>query len=54
MADTFLYDLKHSLDTCIAETDQLRSLFCKNPQIDFTRDRKITFQHYLKSVRIIT
>ena len=48
MADTFLYDLKHSLDTCIAETDQLRSLFCKNPQSDFTRDRKITFQDYLK------
>ena len=48
MADTFLYDLKHSLDTYIAETDQLHSLFCKNPQSDFTRDRKITFQHYLK------
>lgn len=48
MADTFLYDLKHSLDTCIAETDQIRSLFCKNPQSDFTRDRKITFREYLK------
>ena len=48
MADTFLYDLKHCLDTCIAETDQLRSLFCKKPQSDFTRDRKITFQDYLK------
>lgn len=48
MADTFLHDLKLSLDSCITETDQLRSLFCKNPQSDFTRDRKITFQDYLK------
>lgn len=48
MADTFLRDLKHSLDNCIAEMDQIRSIFCKNPQSDFTRDRKITFQDYLK------
>lgn len=40
MTDTFLHYLKLFLDSCIAETDQLHSLFCRNPQSDFTRDRK--------------
>ena len=43
MADVFLRDLKRTLDYCIAEFDSIHSLFCKNPETDFTRDRKITF-----------
>jgi len=44
MADTFLRDLKQTLDQCIAELDSIHHLFCENPQSDFTRNRKITFQ----------
>lgn len=43
MADTFLSDLKLTLDNCIAELDSIHSLFCQNPERDFTRNRKITF-----------
>lgn len=43
MADIFLRDLKLTLDNCIAELDSIHSLFCKNPETDFTRDRKISF-----------
>ena len=43
MADTFLYDLKKTLDNCISELDSIHHLFCNNPQSDFTRNRKITF-----------
>lgn len=43
MADTFLAQLKETLDNCIMELDSIHSLFCKNPATDFTRNRKITF-----------
>lgn len=44
MADTFLCDLKQTLDQCIVELDSIHHLFCENPKSDFTRNRKITFQ----------
>jgi len=44
MADTFLNDLKQSLDNCISELDSIHHLFCKDPGSDFTRNRKITFR----------
>lgn len=43
MADTFLRDLHSILDHCIAEFDSIHSLFCQNPETDFSRKRKITF-----------
>lgn len=43
MADTFLSELKQTLDNCIAELDSIHSIFCQNPESDFTRERKITF-----------
>ena len=48
MTDSFLNDLKQLLEDCIAELDQIHSLFCKNPLSDFTRDRKISFQDYCR------
>lgn len=43
MTDTFLFGLKQILDNCIAELDSIHSLFCKNPESDFSRNRKISF-----------
>lgn len=48
MAGIFLKQLKNSLDNCICEVDQIHSLFCKNPDSDFTRTRKISFQDHIK------
>jgi len=42
MTDTFLKDLKHTLDNCISDLDSNRDLFCYHPGIDFSRNRKIT------------
>jgi len=41
--DNFLSELKQTLSNCIAELDSIHSLFCVNPDTDFTRDRKISF-----------
>lgn len=41
--DNFLSELKQTLDNCIAELDSVRSLFCVNPETDYTRSRKISF-----------
>lgn len=46
MADTFLRDLRQALNLCIAEVDEIHSLFCQNPQTDFSRNRKISFADY--------
>ena len=43
MADIFLSDLKMALDHCITELDEIHFLFCKNPESDFTRNRKLSF-----------
>ncbi len=48
MAGIFLKQLKNSLGNCICEVDQIHSLFCKNPDSDFTRTRKISFQDHIK------
>lgn len=47
MSDTFVHDLKLCLDNCISELDSIRSLFCRNPETDFTRNRKISFPKML-------
>lgn len=48
MANTYLYDLKQTLNNCISELDEMHSLFCNNPQSDFTRERKISFSETLR------
>ena len=47
MGDTFLRDVKNILDGCIHELDEIRSLFCKNPISDFTRNRKLSFSEII-------
>ena len=37
MADFFLSNLKSTLDNCITELDEIHSMFCRNPESDFTR-----------------
>ena len=41
MADFFLSNLKSTLDNCITELDEIHSMFCRNPESDFTRNRKL-------------
>ena len=48
MADIFLSDLKMALDHCITELDEIHFLFCKNPESDFTRNRKLSFRDYIQ------
>ncbi len=42
MADFFLSNLKSTLDNCITELDEIHSMFCHNPESDFTRNRKLS------------
>lgn len=44
----FLSDLKKTLDNCIAEPDEIHFMFCKNPESDFTRNRKLSFPDYIQ------
>ena len=46
MADFFLSNLKSTLDNCITELDEIHSMFCRNPESDFTRNRKLSFLEY--------
>ena len=48
MADFFLSDLKSTLDNCITELDKIHSMFCRNPESDFTRNRKLSFREYIQ------
>lgn len=48
MADIFLSKLKQTLDNCISELDAVHSMFCIHPETDFTRNRKISFQDYIR------
>ena len=48
MAQNFLSDLKMTLDNCIAELDEIHFMFCKNPEADFTRNRKLSFHDYIQ------
>lgn len=48
MSDTFMFTLKERLDSCITELDSIHHLFCQNPEKDFTRDRKISFQDTIR------
>ena len=48
MAQTFLSKLKTTLNDCINELDKIHFLFCKNPQSDFTRNRKLSFCDYIQ------
>jgi len=48
MAHIFLSNLKTTLDNCIAELDEIHFMFCKNPESDFTRNRKISFHDYIQ------
>ena len=47
MADFFLSNLKSTLDNCITELDEIHSMFCRNPESDFTRNRKLSFREYM-------
>ena len=48
MADFFLSNLKSTLDNCITELDEIHSMFCRNPESDFTRNRKLFFREYIQ------
>ena len=48
MADFFLSNLKSTLDNCITELDEIPSMFCRNPESDFTRNRKLSFREYIQ------
>ena len=48
MAHIFLSDLKKTLDNCIAELHEIHFMFCKNPESDFTRNRKLSFHDYIQ------
>ncbi|MFW5650674.1 hypothetical protein [Acetivibrio ethanolgignens] len=48
MARIFLSDLKVTLDNCIAELVEIHFMFCKNPESDFTRNRKLSFHDYIQ------
>ena len=48
MADIFLSNLKSTLDNCITELDEIHSMFCRNPESDFTRNRKLSFREYIQ------
>ena len=47
MADIFLHHLKCSFDKCVTDLDTIRYLYCRNPGIDFSRNRKISFRDYV-------
>ena len=48
MADFFLSNLKSTLDNCITELDEIHSMFCRNSESDFTRNRKLSFREYIQ------
>lgn len=48
MAYCFLSDLKTTLDSCIAELDEIHFMFCRNPATDFIRNRKLSFHDYIQ------
>lgn len=48
MADFFVSNLKSTLDNCITELDEIHSMFCRNPESDFTRNRKLSFREYIQ------
>ena len=48
MADFFLSNLKSTLDNCITELDEIHSMFCRNPESDFTRNLKLSFREYIQ------
>lgn len=48
MADFFLSNLKSTLDNCITELDEIHSMFCRNPESDFTRNHKLSFREYIQ------
>lgn len=48
MAHIFLSDLKATLDNCITELEEIHFMFCKNPESDFTRNRKLSFRDYIQ------
>lgn len=48
MADFFLSNLKSTLDNCITELDEIHSMFCRNPESDFTRNRELSFREYIQ------
>lgn len=54
MADFFLSNLKSTLDNCITELDEIYSLFCRNPESDFTRNRKLSFREYIRKRSIFS
>ena len=48
MTHIFLSNLKSTLDNCITELDEIHSMFCRNPESDFTRNRKLSFREYIQ------
>lgn len=44
----FFLTLNQTLDHCVSELDDLHSLFSVNPESDFSRNRKISFQQTIR------
>lgn len=44
---TYVAAVKEALKNCIAELDSIKWLYLMNPDKDFTRDRKITFEKFI-------
>ena len=42
--------VKRSLKNCINEVSLKKDLYCYNPVVDFSRDRKLTFSEMLKAI----
>ncbi len=48
MSDSFMLTLKDRLNACISELDSIHYLFCQNPEADFTRKRKVSFEDTIR------
>ena len=46
--------IKRTLKRCIQELSSHPELYCKNPEKDFTRERKLSFEQVLKAVLSMT
>lgn len=50
MLEVHYKHLKNVLNHCISNLSAVYSIFCENPESDFTRNRKLTFETTLKDI----
>ena len=44
---TYAMNVKEALKNCISQLDSIKYLFLNNPEKDFTRERKISFEQFI-------